>query len=69
MDNKRRETKGRGSQINPPHRFGGPYREPDPDQADGDEDDLARIRRYLLSYKLLTDQITEEQYRESMDGR
>ena len=28
--------------------------------------DLARIRRYVLSYKFLTDQITEEQYRELM---
>ena len=29
--------------------------------------DLARIRRYILSYKFLTDQITEEQYRSLMD--
>ncbi len=28
--------------------------------------DLARIRRYALSYKFLTDQITEEQYRALM---
>jgi (p)ppGpp synthase/HD superfamily hydrolase len=31
------------------------------------ERDLARIRRYLLSYKFLTDQITEEQYRQLME--
>jgi hypothetical protein len=31
-----------------------------PDRLEGD---LARIRRYLLSYKYLTDQITEEEYR------
>jgi (p)ppGpp synthase/HD superfamily hydrolase len=28
--------------------------------------DLARIRRYVLSYKYLTDQLTEEQYRSLM---
>ena len=28
--------------------------------------DLARVRRYLLSYKFLTDQITEDQYRSLM---
>jgi hypothetical protein len=31
------------------------------------ERDLARIRRYILSYKFLTDQITEEQYRRLME--
>jgi hypothetical protein len=31
------------------------------------QQDLARIRRYALSYKFLTDQITEEQYRALMD--
>jgi (p)ppGpp synthase/HD superfamily hydrolase len=30
--------------------------------------DLARIRRYVLSYKFLTDQITEEQYRTAMEA-
>ena len=30
--------------------------------------DLNRVRRYLLSYKFLTDQITEEQYRTAMEG-
>ena len=30
--------------------------------------DLARIRRYVLSYKFLTDQITEAQYRATMEG-
>jgi hypothetical protein len=30
--------------------------------------DLARIRRYVLSYKFLTDQITEAQYRAAMEG-
>jgi len=30
------------------------------------EHDLARVRRYLVSYKFLTDQITEEQYRSLM---
>jgi hypothetical protein len=32
------------------------------------EHDLARIRRYVLSYKFLTDQITEAQYREAMEA-
>jgi hypothetical protein len=27
------------------------------------EADVARLRKYLLSYKFLTDQITEQQYR------
>ena len=31
------------------------------------ERDLARIRRYALSYKFLTDQITEQQYRTLME--
>jgi (p)ppGpp synthase/HD superfamily hydrolase len=30
--------------------------------------DLARIRRYVLSYKFLTDQITEQEYRMLMEG-
>ena len=30
------------------------------------QQDLARIRRYVLSYKFLTDQISEEQYRTLM---
>jgi hypothetical protein len=29
--------------------------------------DLARVRRYLLSYKFLTDQITEHEYRTLME--
>jgi (p)ppGpp synthase/HD superfamily hydrolase len=29
--------------------------------------DLARIRRYVLSYKFLTDRLTEPEYRELMD--
>jgi hypothetical protein len=29
--------------------------------------DLARIRRYVLSYKFLTDQITEQEYRTLME--
>ena len=34
------------------------------------QQDLARIRRYALSYKFLTDQISEEQYRALMaEGR
>lgn len=28
--------------------------------------DVARVRKYILSYKFLTDQITEQQYRELM---
>jgi (p)ppGpp synthase/HD superfamily hydrolase len=32
------------------------------------ERDLARIRRYVLSYKFLTDQLSEEQYRLLMVG-
>jgi (p)ppGpp synthase/HD superfamily hydrolase len=31
------------------------------------ERDLARMHRYLLSYKYLTDMLTEEQYRELME--
>ena len=31
------------------------------------EADVARLRKYLLSYKFLTDQITEQQYRTLMD--
>lgn len=30
--------------------------------------DVARLRKYVLSYKFLTDQISEQQYRELMDG-
>jgi hypothetical protein len=30
--------------------------------------DAARLRRYVLSYKFLTDQITEQQYRDLMPG-
>ena len=30
--------------------------------------DVARIRRYVLSYKFLTDQITEQQYRTLMEA-
>jgi (p)ppGpp synthase/HD superfamily hydrolase len=34
------------------------------------EADVARLRKYVLSYKFLTDQITEQQYRTLMgDGR
>ena len=34
------------------------------------EADVARLRKYVLSYKVLTDQITEDQYRSLMaDGR
>ena len=37
-----------------------------PERADAD---VARIRKYVLSYKFLTDQISEKQYRELMaDG-
>jgi (p)ppGpp synthase/HD superfamily hydrolase len=32
------------------------------------EADVARLRKYLLSYKFLTDQVTEEQYRSLMAG-
>jgi hypothetical protein len=35
-----------------------------PDRLEGD---LARVHRYVLSYKFLTDQITEEQYRALME--
>jgi hypothetical protein len=34
-----------------------------PDRLEGDQD---RVRRYFLSYKFLTDRITEEQYRAAM---
>jgi (p)ppGpp synthase/HD superfamily hydrolase len=36
-----------------------------PDRLDHD---LARVRRYLLSYKFLTDQLTEDEYRTLMAG-
>jgi (p)ppGpp synthase/HD superfamily hydrolase len=36
-----------------------------PDRIDAD---VARLRKYVLSYKYLTDQITEEQYRTLMAG-
>jgi hypothetical protein len=36
-----------------------------PDRLEADQD---RVRRYLLSYKFLTDRITEGQYRMAMDG-
>jgi hypothetical protein len=36
-----------------------------PDRLQGD---LARIRRYALSYKFLTDRISEQEYRELMAG-
>ncbi len=32
------------------------------------ESDLARLREYLLSYKYLTDKLSEEQYRAAMVG-
>jgi hypothetical protein len=32
------------------------------------ESDMARLRRYALSYKFLTDQISEEEYRSLMEG-
>jgi hypothetical protein len=31
------------------------------------EADVARLRKYVLSYKFLTDQITEQEYRSLMD--
>jgi hypothetical protein len=31
------------------------------------EADVARLRKYILSYKLLTEQITEQQYRLLME--
>ncbi len=37
-----------------------------PLRADRLESDLARIRRYALSYKFLTDRLSEEQYRAAM---
>src|SRR4051794_16026774 len=32
------------------------------------EPDLARLRKYFLAYKFLTDLMTEEQYRKAMEG-
>lgn len=37
-------------------------------RADRIESDLARLRKYALSYKFLTDELTEAQYREAMKG-
>ncbi len=32
------------------------------------EADIARLRKYLLAYKFLTDKLSEKQYRAAMDG-
>ena len=32
------------------------------------EPDMARLRKYFLAYKFLTDMLSEEHYREATDG-
>ncbi|MBV9125374.1 MAG: PA0069 family radical SAM protein, partial [Planctomycetes bacterium] len=43
-------AKGRGSQINPPNRFGGPYHVPDLEQVEQDEDYLASLHNPQTHY-------------------
>ena len=44
MENKRPEIKGRGSQIDPPNRFGGTYSELDFEHLEHDEEFLDGLR-------------------------
>jgi DNA repair photolyase len=50
MENKRPEAKGRGSQLNPPNRFGGPVHELDLSEVEGDEDYLESLRNRPTEY-------------------
>lgn len=50
MENKRPGAKGRGSQINPPNRFGGPVYVPDLEQVEHDEEYLAGLATRPTEY-------------------
>jgi DNA repair photolyase len=50
MEYKRPEVRGRGSQLDPPNRFGGPVYEPDLEQVEGDEEYLESLRTRATEY-------------------
>jgi DNA repair photolyase len=50
MDKHRPEAKGRGSQIDPPNRFGGPHHVPDLEQVEHDEEYLAGLHDRPTEY-------------------
>ena len=50
MENKRPGSKGRGSQLNPPNRFGGPVHELELDEVEHDEDYLASLANPRTEY-------------------
>ena len=50
MENKRPEAKGRGSQLNPPNRFGGPVHVLDLEHVEHDEDYLAGLANPRTEY-------------------
>jgi DNA repair photolyase len=50
MGNKRPEAKGRGSQLNPPNRFGGPVHELDLGEVEQDEEYLESLRNRPTEY-------------------
>jgi DNA repair photolyase len=50
MDKHRPEAKGRGSQIDPPNRFGGPHHVPDLEQVEHDKDYLASLHDRPTEY-------------------
>jgi DNA repair photolyase len=50
MENKRPETKGRGSQLDPPNRFGGPLHVLDLEQVEHDEEYMESLRRRPTEY-------------------
>ncbi len=50
MDHHLPEAKGRGSQINPPNRFGGPHHVPDLEQVEHDDEYLASLHDRPTEY-------------------
>src|SRR3954447_557224 len=50
MENKRPEARGRGSQLNPPNRFGGPVHVLDLEHVEHDEDYLAGLANPRTEY-------------------
>src|SRR4051812_39567487 len=50
MENKRPEVRGRGSQLDPPNRFGGPLHVLDLEQVEHDEEYLESLRRRPTEY-------------------
>ena len=50
MENKRPEVRGRGSQLNPPNRFGGPLHVLDLEQVEHDEEYLESLRHRPTEY-------------------